>query len=208
MTNLTVYSLEGKEVSTIKVSDDVFASNSSVGIVHQALVWYQAGQRAGTASTKTRAEVRGGGKKPWNQKGTGRARAGSIRSPLWRGGGVIFGPKPRDYSFSLSKKARKAALRVVLSDRVKSQALKVIEEIKIPSGKTKDAVNVLKPFSNGTSLLLIADNPEETLKRATKNLKKVKVVDPKALNIQDLLAHGLILVTKKALVALEERVAK
>ncbi|MCX5751059.1 MAG: 50S ribosomal protein L4 [Candidatus Saganbacteria bacterium] len=209
MAKLAVYNLAGKEIEELTVSDKVFATSKSPMVVHQALVSYLANQRSGTASTKTRAEVSGGGVKPWKQKGTGRARVGSIRSPLWRGGGVVFGPKPRDYSFSLSKKMMKAALKTVLSDRVKEEAVKVVEELDIASGKTKDAVKALASFrKEGSKLLLVVHAPSENLKRAVKNIPFVKMVTGEGLNIHDLLSTDQALFTKQAVKALEERIEK
>jgi len=209
MAKLAVYNLAGKETDTITVSDGVFATLKSPTVVHQAINSYLANQRSGTASTKTRAEVSGGGIKPWKQKGTGRARAGSSRSPLWRHGGIVFGPKPRDYSFSLSKKMMKAALKTVLSDRVKEGLVKVVEDLDIASGKTKDAVAALAPFvSEESNLLLVVSNPSENLKRAVRNIPAVKIVASEGVNINDLLSAQQILFTKKGIKALEERIEK
>jgi large subunit ribosomal protein L4 len=193
----------------MEVSDQLFALSKSPTVVHQAVVHYLAGQRSGNASAKTRAEVRGGGAKPWRQKGTGRARAGSIRSPLWRGGGVIFGPKPRDYAFSLPKKIERAALRRVLSDRLAANRISVIPDLKIPSGKTKDAAVQLKPFMGEKgALLLVVNEADEFLKRAVRNLKGVKMVRSRDLNVYQLVASKSILITQPAIKTLEERLGK
>jgi large subunit ribosomal protein L4 len=209
MAELAVYDLSGKETEKLNVSDSVFAVSKSPQVVHQALVSYLANQRSGTASAKTRAEVRGGGIKPWRQKGTGRARVGSIRSPLWRGGGVVFGPKPKDLYCKFPKKMMTAALKTVLSDRVREQAVKVVEDLEVASGKTKEAVKVLSPFrKEGAKLLLVVSAPSETLKRAVRNIPAVKLVTGEGLNIYDLLNASQLLFTKKGLRALEERVEK
>ena len=155
MPTVSVYSMSNEKVGDINLSDDIFNVEMNAGVVHQAVVMQLASQRLGTHSTKTRAEVRGGGRKPWRQKGTGRARVGSRRSPLWRGGGIIFGPKPRDYSFKMPRKQRRLALKCVLSDKVKSGDLIVLDDLNFEAPKTKQFVKLLSDFNVEKKALFI-----------------------------------------------------
>lgn len=186
----------------MELPKEIFGVESNPAVVHATLVWHLAGERQGTASTKTKGEVRGGGKKPWKQKGTGRARAGSIRSPLWRGGGVIFGPKPRDYSYAMPKKARKLALRVVLSDKAREGHVKTVESIKLAAPKTKEMVKWLSSQKISGKTLIIVDKKEDGVERGTRNLQNVKLIVPDELNIHDLLKCDNVVLTKDAVQSL------
>jgi large subunit ribosomal protein L4 len=202
--NLPVFDKEGKSAGEVKASKKVFEVPLNKALVQSVLHWYLASKRAGTHSTKTKAEVSGGGKKPWKQKGTGRARVGSIRSPLWRHGGVTFGPKPRDYSYALPKKMRKKALAVLLSDRAREGKVKVIEKIEVESPKTA----LMSKFIKGLKLaenkvLIIADEPDTKLVLACRNLAKAKLVADKEMNVHDILKAEFLVLTKKSVKNLE-----
>lgn len=174
-------------------------------VVHEALCWFLASRRRGTHSAKTRTEVSGGGIKPWKQKGTGRARAGSIRSPLWRKGGVIFPPKPRDYSYALPKKVRKLALRVVLSEFNREERIKEAEILSLPETKTKAGVKFLKGLGVAGSVLVLLAETNPAFERGVRNIPGVKLLLSKDLNVHDLLKAEWIVVEKKALSQLEEK---
>jgi len=202
--NLPVFDKEGKSAGEIKASKKVFEVPLNKALVNSVLNWYLASKRAGTHSTKTRAEVSGGGKKPWKQKGTGRARAGSIRSPLWRHGGVTFGPKPRDYGYALPKKMRKKALAVLLSDRAREGKVMVVEKIEVESPKTALMSKFIKGLKlTETKTLVIADEPNRNLVLACRNLKKAKLVADKEMNVHEILKAEFLVLTKKAVKNLE-----
>jgi len=201
---LKILNHEGKSSGEMKVSDEVFGLPMNEHVVHSTLIWYLASKRRGTHSAKTRSEVSGGGVKPWKQKGTGRARAGSTRSPLWRKGGVIFPPKPRDYSYALPKKVRKLALKVVLSERAKMDRIKVLDEIKSASGKTKEMTAFLKKIGVDGSSMIILDDHDENVMRSARNIAGVELASPSDLNIHGLLAAKWIVITKGSAQKLEE----
>ncbi len=207
MPKLPLYNIEGKSAGEVSASDDVFGREANQQVVHSALTWFLASARRGTHSALKRSEVRGGGAKPWRQKGTGRARAGSIRSPLWRGGGVIFGPKPRDYSYHLPKKVRKLALKTVLSDRAQSEKVKIVEGLKISQPKTKLAAEMMKDLKLSGKILIILEKENENFVKAARNLEGVMVVLVKDLNIFDLLNAEWLVAEKSALKKLEEVLA-
>jgi large subunit ribosomal protein L4 len=207
MKKLPLYNVDGKSAGEISVSEKIFGQGANEQVVHSALIWFLASQRRGTHNTKTRAEVRGGGKKPWRQKGTGRARAGSTRSPLWRKGGVIFGPKPRSYAYSLPKKVRKLALRVALSDKAKAGKAKIVEELKASEPKTKLAAKLLKDLKVAGKILMVLAEENKSFERAARNLEGVELVSFKNLNIFDLLAAEWLLIERKAMAGLEEVLA-
>ena len=204
MAKLPLYSLDGKGAGEISVSKEIFGQKANEQVVHSALTWFLASQRRGTHSTKTRAEVRGGGKKPWRQKGTGRARVGSIRSPLWRKGGVIFGPKPRSYAYNLPKKARKLALKVCLSDKAKEGKFKIIQELKVSESKTRLAAKLLKDLKIAGKTLIVLGDENKAFEQAARNLRGVKLTIFKDLNIFDLLLVEWVVAEKKAISGLEE----
>ena len=207
MTKLPLYDQKGKSTGELAVPKEIFACKMNEHVVHSALVWYLASRRRGTHNAKTRAEVRGGGKKPWRQKGTGRARAGSIRSPLWEKGGVIFGPKPRNYAYSLPKKVRKQALRIALSDRANSGKIKIIEGLDIAELKTKLVAKLLKEIEVAGKVLIIMGKENEIFEKSARNLKGVKCSSFQDINIHDVLNAQWVLVEKSAISGFEEVLA-
>lgn len=206
MVDCAVKDWEGKEVGSASLDLKVASENSASHVVHRALVRQLANARQGTVSTKTRAEVRGGGRKPWRQKGTGRARAGSNRSPLWRGGGVIFGPKPRDYSLKMNRKERRLALRTALQSRVDD--LIVVQDFagKLPRPKTKDLVSALKGWGvePDAKVLLILAERDETIYLSARNVEKLRLISATNLNVFDLLAADQIVATTSAIEKIQE----
>lgn len=204
MPQLPLYDLKGKSAGEISASDAVFAQEAKKDTVHSALIWDLASRRRGTHSTLTKGEVRGGGRKPWRQKGTGRARVGSIRSPLWRKGGVTFGPKPRKYLYSLPKKIRKLALRTALSDKVKNNKVKVIDKFELAEAKTKLAAKLLKDLGLSGKTLIALAGENKIFTKAARNLKGVKILLAQDINIYDLLLAEWVVAEKGALARLEE----
>jgi large subunit ribosomal protein L4 len=194
----------GKPVQELELPDEVFSYPVNDHLIYEAVVNYLANQRHGTASTKTRGEVSGGGRKPWRQKGTGRARAGSIRSPLWRHGGTVFGPKPRDYSYAIPKKARKNALKSALTAKLAENLIMVIDNINIAQPKTKEAANWLKNL-NIDSALIVDSRENENLFRSVRNLPQAKAVDEGQLNVYDVLKYRWIIFSQRAFNSLVER---
>ncbi len=208
MPKVAVYDMTGKQTGEMELNDSVFGVEINEALVHQAVVMQLASQRQGTHATKTRAMVRGGGRKPWKQKGTGRARAGSIRSPLWVGGGVAFGPHPRSYKFSMPRKARRLAIKSVLTAKVNEGGLVVVEDINFATPKTKDVVKLLGNFEaqEAKALIITADN-DENVEKSSRNIPGVKAIGTIGLNVFDLLHHDKVLVTKEAVAKIEEVLA-
>ena len=202
MGQLQLLDNNGKSVGELKLKAKVFEVVPKESVVHSALVAHLADLRGGNASTKTRGLIRGGGKKPWRQKGTGRARAGTSRSPLWRGGGVIFGPSPRSFKSKLPKKIRKLALRMALSDKFGQSKIKALAEIKT-SGKTKEMVSILKGLGLSGKILVLVSAENDTAVRAARNIKGVVVKEATTVNIFDLLHCEQVLAEKTALQQLE-----
>jgi len=208
MPTAALYSVDGKEVGTVDVDDSVFGAEVNEPLLREAVLMYEANRRAGTASTKTRAEVRGGGRKPWRQKGTGRARHGSIRSPLWRGGGITFGPRPRDFSYSIPKKARRAALRSALSAKLQDGRLYVLDALELPEPRTKAMVGVVEALGlEGTTLVVTADHDTNVVK-SVRNIPGVTTRAARALNSYDVLVHENLLMTRDAVSVVEEVLAR
>jgi large subunit ribosomal protein L4 len=203
MPKLDVYDAQREKVGEIELSEAVFAAEVKPHLLHEVVGWQLAKRRAGTAHTKTRAEVRGGGKKPWRQKGTGRARVGSRRSPLWRGGGTTFGPRTRDYSYSLPKKVRKAALRSALSDKLAEDKLVVLKGFGLEAIKTKAFVEVLGRFELA-DVLVVTDQPDEVLEKSSRNVPRVKVLRAEGLNVYDILRHDRLVLLEPAVGRIEE----
>ena len=203
MPTLDVYSAKRDKVGELAVKDEVFAAESKPHLLHEVVVWQLACRRSGNASTKTRAEVRGGGKKPWRQKGTGRARAGTRRSPLWRGGGTTFGPKPRDYSYNPPKKVRKGALKVALSDKLREDNLLVIRDFELAEIKTKDFVKVLDNFETKSALVVISDS-DQVMEKSSANIPHVKVLRAEGLNVYDIMRHERVILLENAVSPIEE----
>lgn len=205
MPTVAVYDMTNNKVGDIDLSEDIFGVKINEGLVHQALIMQLASQRLGTHSTKTRAQVRGGGRKPWRQKGTGRARAGSRRSPLWRGGGIIFGPHPRDYSFSMPRKQRRLALKSVLTDKVNEGNLIVLDDLNFDEPKTKKFVALQKNFGVDTcKSLFITAELIDNVTRSSNNLQNAKAIAALQLNVFDLLNCQKLFLTKDAVAKIEE----
>jgi large subunit ribosomal protein L4 len=211
---LDVYNLEGKVIGKIELDKDVFDGKVNEAVLYQAVCMYLANKRRGLASTKTRGEVSGGGRKPWRQKGTGRARHGSIRSPLWRGGGVVFGPHPRSYRYTLPHKIKIKALQSALNARLKENNLMVINEINLDKPKTKELLNMLsqldlyKPKAKNLKLLILLDKPDLNLKKAGANIKFLEIGLAKDINALQVLDADKIIFTQKSIEQLMERFKK
>ena len=203
MANVSVYNMEGKEVGTMELNDAVFGVEINDHLVHLAVVRQLANNRQGTQKAKTRSEVRGGGRKPWRQKGTGHARQGSTRSPQWTGGGVVFAPVPRDYSFKLNKKEKRAALKSALTSRVAENKFIVLDELKLDEIKTKKFVEVMKNLKVEKALVVLNDMDVNVIKSAD-NVPTVKTAQTNALNVFDVLKYDTVVVTKDAVKTIEE----
>jgi len=203
--SVPVVSQSRAAAGSIEVPSAVLGGPVNEGLLHEMVKSQLASRRAGTHMTKTKGLVSGGGKKPWKQKGTGRARAGSSRSPIWAGGGTIFGPQPRDYSYQLPKSARKAALRSVLAARHGEGKLVVVDALKLAEPKTKQMVECLKGLGIEGSALVVTASPDEGLSRASRNLAKVKVLPVLGLNVYDVLKHQTLIITRDALEQLSAR---
>ena len=203
MANVKVFNMSGSEVGSIELNDSIFAVEVNTHVMHQAVVQYLANKRQGTQSALTRAEVRGGGRKPWRQKGTGRARQGSTRSPQWTGGGVVFAPKPRDYSFKLNKKVKRLALKSALTTKVNDGKFVVVDEINLPEMKTKEMVKVLNNLNVNKSLVVLEDANEKA-GVAARNIPTVKTASVSTINVYDILKYDSVVVTKAAVEKIEE----
>ncbi|HIE52101.1 MAG TPA: 50S ribosomal protein L4 [Armatimonadetes bacterium] len=204
MAEVPVVDIKGQEVGRLSVSDLIFGAEVRPDLMHQVVVAQLAARRAGTASTKTRGEVRGGGAKPWRQKGTGRARHGSRRSPLWVGGGVVFGPKPRDYSKKVPRKVRRKALFSAFSAKVKEGAWLVVDELTLPALKTKYAAEVIAALTDARRILLLLATEERELARAFRNLPQVNIYTAPYVSVYDLLLHEVVIATRAAMRRIEE----
>ena len=203
MANVSVYNMEGAQVGSLELSDAVFGADIKEQLVHQAVVTYLANQRQGTQSTLTRSEVSGGGKKPWRQKGTGNARQGSIRSPQWTGGGIVFAPKPRDYSKKMNKKERRAALFSVLTDKVQNDNLIALDAMKFDEIKTKRFVEVLNNLKADDALVILSESDKNVI-LSGRNIPTVKVITTDSVNTYDVLRHKKLIATQDALKKIEE----
>lgn len=203
MASVKVYDIEGKEVETLELNDAVFGVEINEHIMHKAVVGQLANNRQGTQSAKTRSEVSGGGRKPWRQKGTGHARQGSTRSPQWTGGGVVFAPVPRDYSFKLNKKEKRAALKSALTDKVANAKLIVVDELKFEEIKTKNFAQVMKNLDVNNGLVVVNENDVNVMMSA-KNIADVKMALPNTINVYDIMKAGKVVLTKDAVKTIEE----
>ncbi|MBE5963340.1 MAG: 50S ribosomal protein L4 [Lachnospiraceae bacterium] len=203
MANVSVYNIEGKEVGTIELNDAIFNVEVNEHLVHMAVVNQLANKRQGTQSAKTRSEVSGGGRKPWRQKGTGHARQGSTRSPQWTGGGVVFAPKPRDYSYKLNKKERRLALQSVLTSRVQENKFIVVDEFAFDEVKTKKFANVLDNLKVSKALVVLKDDDKNTMLSA-RNISTVKTASTNTINVYDILKYDTMIVDKAAVATIEE----
>lgn len=209
MPKVAVYDMTGKQTGEeIELMDYVFGVEFNEAVVHQAVVMQQANERQGTHATKTRGMVQGGGRKPWKQKGTGRARAGSVRSPLWVGGGTVFGPAPRSYAKDMPRKARRLAIRCALSAKVAEGALVVVDNLTFDAPKTKDAVALLNGFEAvDKKALIITDGENENVEKSSRNIEKVKALSNDCLNVYDILNAEKVLLAKDAVARIEEVLA-
>jgi len=207
MPKVAVYNKEGATVGEITLSDAVFGAEVNVGLMHEAVQMYLANQRQGTADTKTRAEVSGGGKKPWRQKGTGRARQGSTRAPHWRHGGIVFGPHPRKYGWSMPKKARRAALRSALSAKVAAGDLIVLDELQMEAPKTKEIVTLLKNLNATSKAFIVTAEQDINVYKSARNIPGVNANGARNLNVYEVLNAGKLVMTRDAVAKVEEVLA-
>ena len=203
MANVSVYNMEGKEVGTIELNDAVFGVEVNEHLVHMAVVAQLANKRQGTQKAKTRSEVSGGGRKPWRQKGTGHARQGSTRSPQWTGGGIVFAPTPRDYTITLNKKEKRAALKSALTSRVNENKFVVVDELKFDEVKTKNFKAVMNNLKVSKALVVLADNDKNTVLSA-RNIPEVKTSLVNTINVFDILKYNTVVATKAAVASIEE----
>ena len=203
MANVSVYNMEGKEVGTIELNDAVFGVEVNEHLVHMAVVAQLANKRQGTQKAKTRSEVSGGGRKPWRQKGTGHARQGSTRSPQWTGGGMVFAPTPRDYTITLNKKEKRAALKSALTSRVNENKFVVVDELKFDEVKTKNFKAVMNNLKVSKALVVLADNDQNTVLSA-RNITEVKTSLVNTINVFDILKYNTVVATKAAVASIEE----
>ncbi len=208
MSNLTVLNSEGKKQETIDLPEDIFAGPVNSDVLHQAVVMYQASLRQGQASTKERGAVSGGGIKPWRQKGTGRARHGSIRSPLWKKGGVVFGPHPRDFGYAVPRKVRQVALRESLNAKFQKEDLVCVDDLKESFQKTKEFAAILKRLSLKGNVLALLDGSDSSVQRVSRNIPLFELMRSQDVNAYDILRYKKILVTKTAFNNLLERIQK
>lgn len=204
---IQVKNMQGADVEELALNDAVFGVEPNKAVMHEVVVNYLAGLRAGTSCTKSRGEVRGGGRKPWRQKGTGRARAGTSRSPLWRGGAIIFGPKPRDYSYRVNKKKVALAMRSALSDKVIENAMFVLDALSFEAPKTKDMIKVLKALGTEKKTLLVLPELDEVVIKSARNINGITPVTVAELNTYEILNHNNIVITKDAVAKIEEVLA-
>ena len=203
MANVSVYNMEGKEVGTIELNDAVFGVEVNEHLVHMAVVAQLANKRQGTQKAKTRSEVSGGGRKPWRQKGTGHARQGSTRSPQWTGGGMVFAPTPRDYTITLNKKEKRAALKSALTSRVNENKFVVVDELKFDEVKTKNFKAVMNNLKVSKALVVLADNDQNTVLSA-RNIPEVKTSLVNTIIVFDILKYNTVVATKAAVASIEE----
>ncbi|MDP4118386.1 MAG: 50S ribosomal protein L4 [Bacillota bacterium] len=204
MPNVAMYNMSGESVGTIDLAESVFGQEINKVAVHEVIKNYLANQRQGTQSTKTRTEVSGGGKKPWKQKGTGRARQGSTRAPQWMGGGIALGPKPRDYRYSINKKLKKVALTSVLSSKVEDSTIVVVDSIDIESIKTKTVIEMIAKLPVEGSALIVTADRNETIYKSANNIENVTATFVGQINVYDLLKYEYMVVTKDAVAKIEE----
>ena len=204
MPTVTKYNMSGAKVGEIQLNDAVFGVEVNEAVMHQAVVRQLSNERLGTHATKTRGEVRGGGKKPWRQKGTGRARAGSSRSPIWVGGGITFGPQPRSYYKAMPRKARRLAVKSALSDKVNNSELFVIDELKLAAPKTKEVLSILNNFQVGDAKVLFITDGDVNMELSARNIQGVKALPYTNINIFDLLHHDKLFIAEGAIAKIEE----
>lgn len=204
MATVAVYNTDGSEVEKLEISDNIFAVTVNENIVHKAVVTYLANQRQGTQSALERSEVRGGGRKPWRQKGTGHARQGSIRAPQWKGGGVVFAPKPRDYSLKMNKREKQIALFSALTSKVNDEKFIVVDEIAMEAPKTKDFAKILTNLKADRKALIVTKDKNENVILSSRNIPGVKTIMSSSINVYDILKADSLIITKDAVKAIEE----
>lgn len=207
MPKVALYNVQGSQVGEIELNDEVFGVEPNESVVHEAVVMQMASWRQGTHCTKSRGEVRGGGRKPWKQKGTGRARVGTIRSPLWRGGAIVFGPKPRSYKYSIPRKKRRLALKSVLSSKVLDNDIIVLDSLNFDAPKTKEMVKVLDALKVDKKALIVTADVNENVMRSARNIQGMTPVAASNINVYDLLNHNKLIITKDAIAKVEEVLA-
>lgn len=204
MPNIKLYKQSGEQSGTVELADSVFGQDYNEALIHQVVVAQMANDRQGTKSTLTRSEVRGGGIKPWRQKGTGRARQGSIRAPQWIKGGVVFAPKPRDFSKKVNKQAKRIATLSALSAKVSADEVIVIDEIKLTAAKTREMAKILEAFKINSKVLLVVTDKDESVVRASGNLPNVTTINSDLINVYDIVAHAKFVATLDAMKKIEE----
>lgn len=204
MPKVTLYSQVGSKVGEIELNDSIFGIEPNKHVLFETVIMQRASLRQGTHKVKTRSEVRGGGRKPWKQKGTGRARQGSIRSPQWRGGGTVFGPVPRSYSYKLPKKVRRLAIKSALSTKVLEENILVLDNLALNAPKTKEFASVLKGLSVEKKALIVTANPDENVTLSARNIPGITVVDANRISVLDVLGHDKLIMTKAAVEKVEE----
>ncbi|KGG81003.1 50S ribosomal protein L4 [Caloranaerobacter azorensis] len=204
MPKVALYNVSGQQIGDIELSDSVFGVEINEHVLYEAVKNYLANRRQGTQSAKTRSEVRGGGRKPWRQKGTGRARHGSIRSPIWKGGGVVFAPKPRDYSYKLPKKIKRLAMKSALSSKVVNGEIIVLDELKMDRPKTKDMVSILNNLNSKKKALIVMSEKDENVIKSARNIQGTKTTLVNTLNVYDILNCDSFIITKDAVRKVEE----
>lgn len=203
MPSVSIFNMDGEQVGTLDLSDAVFGGPVNEAVLHEVVVMQLANRRRGTADTKTRGEVRGGGRKPWRQKGTGRARAGSSRSPIWRGGGIIFGPHPRDYHYKVPAKVRRLALKSALSAKVAAGDLVVLDSLSFDRPRTKDMIRVLDKLAVSGKALVVTAALDANVNLSTRNIPDVKPMEARNINVYELLKHNKLVITVDAVASLE-----
>ena|SRR5208283_3248192 len=206
MPTVDVFNLNHEVTGQLELSEAIFGVPVKTHVLHEVVVYQLAKRRAGTAKTKGRSEVRGGGKKPWKQKGTGRARAGTSRSPIWRGGGTIHGPHPRDYEMHIPKKVRRLALKMALSQKVLDDEFRVIDQFKLDRIKTKDFVELMDRFELGKTLIVLPE-PDDIIEKSARNIPNVKILRSEGLNVYDLLDYHVVILSRECVGRIEEALA-
>lgn len=207
MPKVALYNVTGAQVGEVELSDNVFGITPNVHVLHDAVVMQQASQRLGTHKTKGRSEVRGGGRKPWKQKGTGRARQGSIRAPQWKGGGIVFGPTPRSYAYKLPRKVRRLAIKSALSSKVIENQIIVLDQLALNQPKTKEFASILNNLKVGRKALVVTANYDDNVALSARNIPYVKFVAADGINVLDVLLHDQLIITKDAVQKVEEVLA-
>ncbi len=203
MPTVALYNINGEQIGEVTLKEEIFGVDVHESVLHDAVIMQLAGRRQGTHDTKTRSEVSGGGRKPWRQKGTGRARHGTIRSPIWRGGGIVFGPHPRKYGYNLPKKVRRLALKSALSSKVSSGDILILDELKLEQPKTSDMARILNNLKVGDALLVTAGK-DETVEKSARNIPNIKSLTAEGLNVYDILSYDKLVITKDAVLRVEE----